>query len=156
MIFKNMILTVLLASVLSVAPVEEEPIFENPRDYVDVLEPDISEEDLYDLAWLCMAEAEGENEKGKRLVIDTVLNRVDSKSKYLNKGGSIHDVIWEGGYSSMTGSRKDRCKPDDYYFNLVKEELLQRTDYEVLYFRTLHYHNFGTPMFVEDHHYFSK
>ena len=37
----------------------------------------LSEEDISLIALVTMAEAEGECEKGKRLVIDTILNRMD-------------------------------------------------------------------------------
>ena len=42
-------------------------------------EPVVSKKEKELLAVITMAEAEGESERGKRLVIDTVLNRVDSK-----------------------------------------------------------------------------
>ena len=40
--------------------------------------PKMSREDVELIALVTMAEAEGECEEGKRLVIDTILNRVDS------------------------------------------------------------------------------
>lgn len=42
-------------------------------------EPLMSQEDINLLAIVTMAEAEGESEMGKRLVIDTILNRIDSE-----------------------------------------------------------------------------
>lgn len=154
MIFKKLLICFVTALFIGLTPIQAFASDYNPRDLVDVLEPDISDEDLYNLALVCLAEAEGETELGKRLVIDVVLNRVDS-SKFPN---DISKVIYQKNqFSSMRdGGRKDRVTVDEKTLRLVKEELLQRTNYEVLYFRNKHYHNFGTPMFQEDHHYFSK
>ena len=44
-----------------------------------VKEPRMSREDIELIALVTMAEAEGECEEGKRLVIDTILNRIDSE-----------------------------------------------------------------------------
>ena len=100
-----------------------------------------------------MAEAEGESELGQRLVIDVVLNRVDSSS-FPN---SVYDVIYQKNqFTSMTNGRADKCYVKDEIRALVLEEIESRTNYEVLYFRTGHYHSFGTPVLQEGHHYFSK
>lgn len=141
----------------------EEELTANPRLYAEILEPDISDEDLHNLALLVLGEAEGESAEGKRWVIDTVLNRVDSK-KFPN---DISDVIYQkkGGYlqfSGMSDSRQNKVSKKidtdlyDEVVRLIKEELLQRTNYEVLYFRNKHYHNFGTPVKQVGNHYFSK
>lgn len=70
-----------------------------PAEYVvsDVIqepsaeEEKISKEDIELIALVTMAEAEGECEEGKRLVIDTILNRVDSD--YFPD--TIRDVIYQ-------------------------------------------------------------
>lgn len=105
------------------------------------------------LALTVMAEAESEPEYGQRLVIDTVLNRVDDKRFPDN----IRDVVYQKSqYTGVTGSRVNKCYVRDDFRELVIEELANRTNYEVLYFRTKHYHNFGTPLFQVGGHYFSK
>ena len=43
-------------------------------------EQQVTDEDIWLIAWITMGEAEGECEEGKRLVIDTILNRVDHSS----------------------------------------------------------------------------
>lgn len=61
-----------------------------------------------------MAEAEGEPEEGQRLVIDTILNRVDDPRFPDN----VHDVIYQKNqFAGMYGERIERC--------YVKEELIQ-------------------------------
>ena len=75
----------------------------------------ISDEELELLALVTMAEAEDESELGKRLVIDTVLNRVDS-SHFPN---TITDVIYQKHqFTSMWNGRYKKTYVDDYVRNL--------------------------------------
>lgn len=94
----------------------------------------MSDADIELIALLTMAEAEGECEEGQRLVIDTVLNRVDNPHS----------------------PRIDRCWVKDELVQLVREELENRTDYDVIFFRTERYSDYGVPMFQIEHHYFSS
>lgn len=54
-------------------------------------EPLATQEEIELLAILTMAEAEGESELGQRLVIDTVLNRVDDP----HFPDTISEVVWQ-------------------------------------------------------------
>lgn len=66
---------------VSFSPKEEVVVQEQaPQDVVCEIDTDISNDDIELVALVTMAEAEGECEEGKRLVIDTILNRVDSAS----------------------------------------------------------------------------
>lgn len=38
----------------------------------------------------------------------------------------------------------------------MREELENRTDYDVIFFRTERYSDYGVPMFQVEHHYFSS
>lgn len=110
----------------------------------------MSNADIELIALVTMGEAEGQSELGKRLVIDTVLNRMD------HYGDTASEVIYaKGQYTCMWNGRIERCYVRDDIVQLVREELENRTNYEVIYFRTGHYHNFGTRIMVEDEHYFS-
>lgn len=114
---------------------------------------DISNAEIELLALVTMAEAEAECEEGKRLVIDTILNRVDSE-RFDN---TITDVIYAPNqFTSMWNGRVDRCYVSDDIYQLVIEELQTRSNYEVLYFTADHYGAYGTPMFQIGNHYFSK
>lgn len=113
-----------------------------------------TQEEIELLALLVMAEAEGESEYGKRLVIDTVLNRVDSEFRYFED--SIAEVIYQPRqFSGMYGERITKCYVTEDNLRLVREELLSRTNYDVLYFHANHYGKYGTPLFSEGNHYFS-
>lgn len=113
----------------------------------------ISRSDIELLALLTVAEAESECEEGQRLVIDTVLNRVDS----IYFPDTIYDVIYQKDhFSSMWNGRVDRCVITDDIVQLVMEELEVRSNTEVIYFNTRHYSKYGTPLFKVENHYFSK
>lgn len=125
---------------------EPEPIPEEPK---------MSEEDIRLIALVTMAEAEGESEYGKRLVIDTILNRVDHEWSYWPD--TVKGVIYQKGqFTSMWNGRVDRCYVRDDIVQLVKEELENRTNNDVVYFMMGKYSKYGTPLFKEGCHYFSS
>lgn len=127
---------------------------------VEYTEPPVEEEadilpqeDIDLIALVTMAEAEGECEEGKRLVIDTILNRMDSE----HFPDTAYDVIYQKNqFSSMWNGRVDRCYVMDEIVQLVREELKDRTNYEVMFFNAGHYSAYGVPMFQVEHHYFSS
>ncbi len=113
----------------------------------------LSQEEIELIALVTMAEAEGEPEEGKRLVIDTILNRVDS--------GYFPDTVYEVVYqknqfTSMWNGRVERCEVRDDIYQLVLEELSNRTNSEVVFFTAGCYSNYGVPLLQVGNHYFSK
>ena len=130
---------------------------------VDMLEEtpdDLEAEQWYDsleyLACCVEAEARNQSELGKRLVCDTVLNRFDS-GKYETLYDVIneeHDGVYQ--YSVVEDGRILEVTPTEETYRIVAEEIENRTNTEVLYFRTKHYHTFGIPLLKEEDHYFSK
>lgn len=123
---------------------------------VEGIEDEIWDDSLEYLTMCVEAEAGNQTELGKRLVCDVVLNRFDS-----GKYDTLYDVINEehnGVYqfSVVQDGRIFEVTPAEATYKIVTEELENRTNTEVLYFRTQHYHTFGTPLFQEDDHYFSK
>ena len=115
----------------------------------------MSEEDISLIALITMAEAEGECEEGKRLVIDTILNRVDSDLSYFPD--TVKEVIYQkNAFESVYNGRIDKCYVDEDICQLVREELLNRTNYDVMYFSSGDYSRYGEPMFSVENHYFSS
>lgn len=115
--------------------------------------PKMSREDVELISLVTMAEAEGECEEGKRLVIDTVLNRMDSE--YFPD--TVYEVIYQPNqFSSMWNGRVDRCEVREDICELVYEELESRTNYDVVFFTAGEYSAYGVPMFQVGNHYFSK
>lgn len=124
---------------------------------VDSLE-DIAEEDwqaeLQLLACLVHAEAGNQDMTGKRLVVDTVLNRVASE-EFPN---SIAEVIYQKNqFAPVTNGALAKAyrevTAED--FQAVAMELDDQIDYEVLYF-TAEGYDYGTPAYKYGAHYFSK
>ena len=110
-------------------------------------------DDVRLIALVTMAEAEGEPEDGKRLVIDTILNRIDSE----HFPDTAEEVIYQRGqFSSMWNGRVDRCEVRDDICKLVEEELDYRVNTNVMFFNAGHFSAYGTPMFQLGNHYFSS
>ena len=108
----------------------------------------ISEQPLED-----MAEDEGECEEGKQLVIDTILNRVDS----VYFPDTVYGVVYQANqFSSMWNGRVDKCFVDDDICQLVEEELQSRTNVDTIFFTAGEYGKYGRPMFQVGNHYFSS
>lgn len=109
------------------------------------------EKDL--IALVTMAEAEGEPEEGQRLVIDVILNRVDSE----HFPDTVYDVVYQKNqFTSMWNGRVDRCEVRTDILQLVEDELITRTNENVVFFRTEHYSSFGIPVYRVGNHYFSR
>ena len=118
-------------------------------------EPEISmsKDDMKLIAQMTMAEAEGESEYGQRLVIDTILNRVDSSTF----PDTVYGVLYQPyQFSSIKDGRFSRCHVKKELYELVVEEVHNRTNYDVIFFRTGHYSKYGTPLFKENSHYFNS
>ena len=126
-------------------PIVEESVVEYSQLY--------SEDEIYTMAKVCMAEAENQSEYGKRLVISTILNRLDSGIY----GSTIYDVVYAPYQFEVTmNGRLERVEPDDYMIELVRQEISNRSNYDVFYLRTNYYSEYGTPMFIDGDHYFSS
>lgn len=146
---------------VTVPPVET-PVIESPEVTTAPIETPteepsngavhLEEWEIILLARLTEAEAGGEPEYGQRLVIDTVLNRMD----HWAFPDTVYDVIyqpyhfspvWSGGINCYTG-RADLIQ-------LVREEIVNRTNYDVVFFQAGGYSIYGIPLFQVGGHYFS-
>ena len=113
----------------------------------------LSTEEIELIALVTMAEAEGEPEEGKRLVIDTILNRVD----FGEFPSTVTEVIYQPEqFSSMWNGRIDECYVMEEICQLVEEEIKYRLNNEVMFFTAGGYGKFGVPMFQVGNHYFSS
>ena len=111
--------------------------------------------DSLELLAICVeAEAGNQDLKGKRLVVDAILNRVDS-DRFPN---SITEVITQSGqFSSYTDGHMDAVlEPSEETFEAVKMELEDRLDSEVLFFTEGSYNPYCEPMFKYGAHYFGR
>lgn len=111
-----------------------------------------SENDIYILGKLIEAEAGNQDETGKRLVCDVVLNRV-ADPRFPD---SIEKVIFQKGQFSVAGTGVIHGpEPTERTIEIVKEELVDQVDYEALFFCNYGY-NGNTPLYIYGDHYFSK
>lgn len=115
--------------------------------------PSLSQADIELIALVTMAEAEGESELGKRLVIDTILNRMDSP-RWPNTVSGV--VYQKSQFSSMWNGRVKRCYVREDICQLVREELVSRSNYDVVFFQMYNYSPYGKPLAKIGCHYFSS
>ena len=126
-----------------------------PVDTEEQIAEEISEGELELLACLVWAEARGEDQIGKQLVVDVVLNRVDDP----RFPGTITDVIYQRGqFSPVTDGnlRKAFSNVTPECYEAVAAELEQRTDSEILYFTAGGYSRYGERAYSHGNHYFCK
>ena len=113
---------------------------------LDVAAHEYSPKDIVLIGKVVQHEAGNQSDLGKRLVCDTILNRVESDA-FPN---TVTDVINQPGQYC----NPKKFPPDDMY-RLVAEEIYTRTNDQVLWYRTKRYHTFGDPIVKEGNHYFS-
>jgi len=143
--------------------VEETPyIEETPEatvEVVQVIREEETEEVLMDdlelLAQLVQAEAGNQDMIGKRLVVDVVLNRVDSES-FPN---TIREVIFQPyQFSSVTDGGLERAgyRMTEEDYEAVRLELVKRLDEEITFFTAGAYNGYCEPCYQHGAHYFGK
>lgn len=138
----------------------EEPVTEAPVSEI-IIESEATEtvysysatdDEIMLIARVAECEA-GYVEEGRRYVIDTILNRVDSP----DFPNSISGVIYQSGQFSVVNSGAIwNVSISDDRLELVKAELTSRSNYEVGYFRAGYYGPYGTPLFECGGNYFSS
>lgn len=108
---------------------------------------EVSEEEFALLERVCMSEAGNQPLEGKIAVLETILNRVDLGY------GTIKEVVT----ASNQYSTAYNGEPNKECTQAVKIALYDGDAYDnnMLYFRTSHYHDFGTPYMQIGAHYFS-
>lgn len=135
-----------------VEQVVEQPLVESSEESIEQPAVAISEDELTMLAACVQAEAGNQGEQGMRYVCDVILNRVDSDTY----PDTITEVITQHGQFAVwpKGIQK-QLPPWPETVKLCKDELRSRSNYQVIMFRTGHFHPWGTPLFQYKDHYFS-
>ena len=107
---------------------------------------DYSPNEMIMIGKVVQHEAGNQSELGKRLVIDTIMNRVESP-EFPN---TVKDVL---------GQKGQYCNPNTYppkwVYALIAQEMYTRTNDKVLWYKTKSYHKYGVPILQEGDHYFS-
>lgn len=103
-------------------------------------------EDVVMIGKIVQHECPHESELGQRLVIDTIMNRVESEA-FPN---TVRDVLNQPGQYCNPSKY-----PPNYIYTLIAQEAYNRTNNQVLWYRTKDYHKYGTPIIQEGSHFFS-
>lgn len=135
-----------------VAPVPEEEI------EVVVENPSTDPTERHMLAALVMAEAGNQDLTGKKLVVDTVLNRVADPDFPDTIEGVVYQknqysVVWNG---QMEKYLEGREAITDDCFTAVNEELIDQVDYAAIYFNAGGWPGYGTRLYKYGDHYFAS
>lgn len=120
---------------------------------------ELADEIYYDelglLAQIVWCEAGNQDLHGKELVADVILNRVDDP----DFPDTIQDVIFEKGQFSTANDywlgKAAKGITEDCY-QAVANEIEDRNDTDILYFRTGGFSAYGEAMYKYGDHYFSK
>ena len=114
-------------------------------------------EEIELLAKTVYAEAGNQDLKGKQLVVDTVLNRVDDEDGYFPN--SIEEVIKQKNQFETWPLSIEMAEPSYSDYLAVFQELSvpkeQRIDDRVMYFTAGQFNPYGTPSYKYGDHYFS-
>lgn len=109
-------------------------------------EMDLTEDDKILIAKVVMAEAGNQDYIGKRLVVDVILNRLNSER-------------WANTVSGVIYRPNQFTHPASYYtdecFAAVEAECMERLDYDIMYFRAGYFFSDHPKAYQHGDHYFS-
>lgn len=127
-----------------------EPVDEAPEEDYWEVQPDFDELDL--LYRTVQAEGYTLGYEGMRLITDAILNLAEKQ------GVSVTDCILNPGQFTVvsTGAIWKQPVYQDTIDAVLTELRGPRVDYSIKYFRTGHYHGFGTPCFSFGNVFFSS
>lgn len=115
----------------------------------------VTKEEIDLMAAIAEAEAGNQGLVGKRLVVDVILNRVESD--YFP--GQIEKVIYQQNqFTSISDGNFEKAKSNisDESYAAVYDELLLRTDHDILYFTANEYGQYGIPAYQYQDHFFCR
>jgi hypothetical protein len=125
-------------------PVEKVLTVEVQKVLPRLIETELTDNEKELIACVVMAEAAYEDPIGKQLVVDTILNRVDSPSF----PDTVSGVIYQDRQFYKAVSYSTEC------MDAVEHEIHERLDYDVLWFASSGYLPYGTKAYQHGNHYF--
>lgn len=139
-----------IVAVADPVPEVVEPVDEAPEEDYWEVQPDFDELDL--LYRTVQAEGYTLGYEGMRLITDAILNLAEKQ------GVSVTDCILNPGQFTVVSTGAIWKQP--VYQETIDAVLTElrgpRVDYSIKYFRTGHYHGFGTPQFKYGNVFFSS
>lgn len=128
--------------------IEEEAPAAGPEESAQEDQPDYDELDL--LYRTVQAEGYTMGVEGMRLITDAILNLSR------DRGCSVYETLTSGAYTVVNTGQIWRQSIYEETIAAVNAELGGQIDYDIKYFRTNHFHGFGTPRFAYGNVYFSS
>lgn len=128
--------------------IEEEAPAAGPEESTKEDYPDYDELDL--LYRTVQAEGYTMGVEGMRLITDAILNLSR------DRGCSVYETLTSGAYTVVNTGQIWRQSIYEETIAAVNAELGGQIDYDIKYFRTNHFHGFGTPCFAFGNVYFSS
>ncbi len=112
--------------------------------------------ELEEAVLVVQAEAGNQDELGKRYVADVIFNRLDSE----DFPDTVHEVVYQRNpiqFATTVNGSMDVAAYNvtEDVFQIVLEEYINRTNSDIIYFRTEHYSTDGKPAFKHGDHFFS-
>ena len=108
-----------------------------------------SAEDIDLIARVVQAEAGGEDETGKRLIVSVILNRMRSSLPDFVSQTTIQSVINAPNQFATASWASAEC------YDAVYKELQEQTDARVLWFASTGFQPYGTELYQHGGHYFN-
>lgn len=107
---------------------------------------------MFEMLAICVeAEAGNQDLKGKQLVADVILNRVDS-DRFPDDVESV--ITQKYHFSTYWDGSMDKTEPSDEAYEAVCMELVERLDDEILFFSAGGYSEYCVPAYQYGDHYF--
>lgn len=128
--------------------IKEEAPAAGPEESTQEDYPDYGELDL--LYRTVQAEGYTMGVEGMRLITDAILNLSR------DRGCSVYETLTSGAYTVVNTGQIWRQSIYEETIAAVNAELGGQIDYDIKYFRTNHFHGFGTPCFAFGNVYFSS
>lgn len=139
-----------LASKAEAKEIKEVHFLNIPEETQEEQEPLVIYDSIDMLAKCVEAEAGNQGLLGKRLVVDVILNRVDS-DRFPN---DVASVISQRGQFAVYPNAMSRVTVTQETLDAIVLELQNRTDSQILFFTAGRYNKYCIPAYQHGDHYF--
>lgn len=139
-----------LASKAEAKEIKEVHFLNIPEETQEEQEPLVIYDSIDMLAKCVEAEAGNQGLLGKRLVVDVILNRVDS-DRFPN---DVASVISKRGQFAVYPNAMNRVTVTQETLDAIVLELQNRTDSQILFFTAGRYNKYCIPAYQHGDHYF--
>lgn len=111
-----------------------------------IMETDLTDEEKEMIAGTVFVEGNNQDMIGKRLIVDTIFNRVDDP-RFPN---TVKGVLEQEHQYARSSKYNEAC------MDAVEMEMYERLDYDIYWFSSDGYLPYGSPAYIHGDHYFSR